>query len=222
MKKSPSRPHVPPSNVPRADGARPPSRPRQGRRAGPRFRDLGSRLRARVLSSADTISVVPLPTPDAPPQRGRRADPPLLLVTRADGTRACLVALRRCALERDPSLGGRRRELEDACRLREADLEIWTETEIDRDSNVAQVARPATAAERAGWARAAPLGRGEGAAYAEAFALRLGIDDLRPVGNGLVGIQRLTGIATALLCDLEVDLETRMIVWRPRSCSVGS
>jgi hypothetical protein len=199
-------------------------RTRASRRRGTCARILGSRLRARILSSADTLSIETLlPLAKAVSPAGQLLpNIPLLLVTRADGSKACLAARGRHALERDPSLRGRRKKLEEACRSLGAHLEIWTEDEIDQDLSVAQVVRPASAAERAAWAKVTPLKRGEGAAYAEAFAFKFGIVDLRPIGNGLVGIQRLTGIALALLCDLHFDPETRMVVWRPRACSVTS
>lgn len=192
-------------------------------RRGTCTRALGSRLRARIAASEDTASVeaLPLPARFFPSASPLRPGMSLLLVTQVDGSRACLTALGRRALLRSPSLGGRRKALEDACLSLGAHLEIWTEDEIDQDLGIVQLVRPATAAERAAWNSAAPPGRGECAGGAQTLAFRMGITDLRPVGNGLVGIRSLTGIAVAFLCDLEVDPGTSMVVWRPRACPVG-
>ncbi|WAJ29436.1 hypothetical protein [Antarcticirhabdus aurantiaca] len=145
---------------------------------------------------------------------------PLALVSRVNGDLAFVDAMPRILLRRDPELGGTRRRIELECMARGASYEIWTEDEILEDRSAVQVLRVAGTAERASHASAlrslqAPMA-GD-VPILTAMAGRLLVDDLRAVGAGWVGRSRLTGIPMALLCDMEVDPETRMFVWRPRS-----
>ncbi|CAO3379262.1 hypothetical protein [Azospirillum argentinense] len=73
-------------------------------------------------------------------RRERRYTPDFRVVTR-EGKIVYREAMPRRALDADPSLKGRRPHITDACALRGAAFEIWTETEIRKQPRLANCAR---------------------------------------------------------------------------------
>lgn len=152
----------------------------------------------------------------------RRSYTPDFLVQRTDGTSVYREVKPSKVLVADPELGGRRARIELECRARGADFEVWTEREIRRVGGTAPFVRHATIEEAAVLAGTATTGDGPrwgsgtaGSPLLNLVARELRISELLPCGLGWVGRSALTGIAMAVMCDLEVDPVTKMLVWKP-------
>lgn len=223
------------SNRPSAiDGdARRPRRPLQSHqdqcRTGTAATD-GSSLRRR---NADELANLMRRTPDVvsvtcKPEAFRWTDGlsgkphvhvPSVLVVWECGHRTYADAMSAGNLNADPTIAGIRARIEAECLARGAGYEIWTEMEIRKDLGVVQALRPASSEERSDYAdalREQPSETISPSGVVRGLADRLGLLDVRPVGQGWVGRGRATGVPLALLCDLEVDPATRMLIWRPR------
>ncbi|WP_061937685.1 TnsA endonuclease N-terminal domain-containing protein [Aureimonas sp. AU22] len=152
----------------------------------------------------------------------RRSYTPDFLVARSDGTSVYREVKPSKVLRADPEFGGRRARIELECRARGADFEVWTEREIRRVGGTAPFVRHATIEEAAVLSGAAFGGDGprwgsgaDGSPLLDLVARELRIPNLRPCGLGWVGRSALTGIAMAVMCDLDVDPVTKLLVWKP-------
>lgn len=152
----------------------------------------------------------------------KRRYTPDFLVRRSDGTSVYREVKPIAVLLADPELGDRRERIELECRARGAEFEVWTEREIRRVGGTAPFIRHATIEEAgvlSGTVSASDGPRwGSGAVGSpllEFVAREMRIPNLFPCGMGWVGRSALTGIAMAVMCDLEVDPDTKLLVWKP-------
>lgn len=149
----------------------------------------------------------------------RRRYTPDLLVTLRDGSKVYREVKPYALLVRDPELKGRRRRIEAECLARGATFEIWTEYEIREARDRPALLRAATLEEARRHAEAFAAGGTQLAvapAYVRELASLIRLVDIRRVDEGWIGRSGLTGILTALFCDLVTCPRTRMVVWARR------
>ncbi|WP_210291748.1 hypothetical protein [Aureimonas pseudogalii] len=149
---------------------------------------------------------------------------PAVAVVWACGHKTFVDATSAAKLRADPTLAGVRGRIEAECLARGATYEIWTEEELRKNLGVVQVLRPASSEERAAYAeslRTHPSAGPPSSSLVGDLAARLGLADVRAVRQGWVARSSLTGIPMALLCDMEVDPVTRMLVWKPRNAAAN-
>ena len=146
---------------------------------------------------------------------------PLALIRRGPDDLAFVDATPRQALLRDPALAGTRKRIEAECRQRGASYEIWTADEILENRSVTQLVLVADHSERAEYRLAMRDRQASCPPVVGMIADRMFLSDLRDVGSGWVGRSRLTGIPMAILCGLEMDPQTRLLVWRPKAPSTS-
>jgi hypothetical protein len=179
------------------------------------------RLSARLatLLAADPGVKAIAPATVSFTQPGLSNDPllryrPTYLVTRHDGTTSYCDVSNVLMDGRDLARAASwHASIEAQCRILGSDFEMWTELEIGMDLSKPQIMRVATEDERAEYLSAeAERDRHDMFAI---IADHLWLADLRPVGGGVVGKSKLTGILMALLTDVVADPESRMLLWRP-------
>ncbi|MAY29565.1 MAG: hypothetical protein CL627_10150 [Aurantimonas sp.] len=180
----------------------------------------------RAASDPDVVAVRAQPETfrwlDGVSGRRRRYTPDLL-VTLRDGSKVYREVKPYALLVRDPELRGRRRRIEAECLARGAKFEIWTEYEIRETPDRPALLRAATLEEarRHAVALAEPFAAGGAQltmapAYVRELASLISLADIRRVDEGWIGRSGLTGILTALFCDLVTCPRTRMVVWARR------